>query len=142
MMGTILARSQRYVITAEYEEVYLVGAKQWRTLIGDFYGDPVCALIDQAEQWCLVGGTGLILYYFHAPFQPYTYNTVTAQWHEWFREPPTNLNVEMVYQVDPDTVRFVVDPYADTAGIYELSISQQRIIRLFPPRHDEDGNQI
>ncbi|MBA3470728.1 MAG: hypothetical protein H0T53_13915, partial [Herpetosiphonaceae bacterium] len=120
-MNNVLARSQRYVITYEFEIALLSGVgwrgMGWRPVnIGDFYGNPFCALIDSAERWCIVGGCGLILYYLHAPFQPYSYHTDTPQWVEWFRSPPDVLWIDNVYQVDPDTVRFVVDPYSSGAG--------------------------
>ena len=69
-----------------------------------------------------------------SPFQPYTYGTASSQWLEWFRSPHKleSISIDTIYQVDPDTVRFVVEPYAPEAGIYELTLPDQRIKRLFP----------
>jgi hypothetical protein len=133
MAERILARSQRYVISHEYEVAFLHGVGSKAVIIGDFYGDPACAVIDYAERWCIIAGCGLILYYLNAPFQPYGYDSSTAQWVEWGRAKPDVLWVEAIYQVDADYVRFVVDPYDEKAGIYQLCIPDQRIVRLVPP---------
>lgn len=140
MAERILARSQNYVISHEYEEVFLHGVGQEPIIISDFYGDPECALIDWDERWCIVAGCGLILYYLHAPFQPYQYDTATTQWVEWGRTPSDVLWVEAIYKVDRDYVRFVVDPYGEKAGIYQLCVPDRGIVRLIPP--SDDGAEI
>ena len=140
MTERVLARSQQYVISHEYEVVFLHGAGQQPIIIGDFYGDPDCAVIDYAERWCIVAGCGLILYYLHDPFQPYAYDTVSDQWVELFSSPPDHLWIEALYQTGANTVRLVVDIYSPQAGIYELSLSDLTLKQLFSnPPLPEDG---
>jgi hypothetical protein len=140
MADRILARSQRYVISHEYEVVFLEREGRKDVIIGDFYGDPECAIIDRDERWCLMAGCGLIMYQLRAPFQPYTYDTVSDQWVELFRSPPDCLWIEALYQTGKDTVRLVVDVYSQQAGIYELSLGNLTLTQLFSnPPLPEDG---
>jgi len=52
----ILARSEHYTVSHEYETVFLDHPSGPRVVIGDFYGDPQAAIIDFAEpSTCLYG---------------------------------------------------------------------------------------
>ena len=82
-----LAESSKYKIEYEYETVFLIHSAG-QTVIGDFYGDPVAAVIDNDERWCAIVGCGLILYYLIPPFKPYEYDCMTKQWVEFHRIPP------------------------------------------------------
>jgi len=74
MIENLLAESAHFKIIGEFEIVKL---KRWgkrTTIIGDFYGDPSGALIDQQEKWCLMYGAGIIIYFLRPPFQEYSYH--------------------------------------------------------------------
>jgi len=67
MAKTILAESHHYLITSEYETVWLEIKESEREankeyVIDDHYGDAVCGIIDPAEKWCCVAGEGVLLY--------------------------------------------------------------------------------
>ena len=82
----VLAESSKYQILNEYEYVFLKIKKDSRLInIGDFYGEPQFALISEEEEYCAVGGAGLIIYYLTEPFVEYTYNIECSQWREWGR---------------------------------------------------------
>lgn len=84
----ILAQSNNFVIHHEYETVYLTfrNSNAQDVVIGDFYGDPNTAFIDDDENYCAVGGCGLIIYYLNKPFAPYQYDKKSKQWVELFRQ--------------------------------------------------------
>lgn len=87
-MKRILAQSPKYVISHEYEVVFLMFKKSGReVIIGDFYRDPETALISGDESYCVVGGYGLIVYYLREPFSEFEYNTESNQWKGIFRDP-------------------------------------------------------
>ncbi len=110
-LGT-LAQSSRFRVWNEYEATYLRHPTGSDTVIGDFYGDPKCALIDQNEQWCVVGGAGLIVYRLQPPFDTYHYFTDSPQWSELGRSQHDAVSVLGIQQRDEDTVRilFELDP--------------------------------
>lgn len=60
---TLIAQKEDISLSHEYEEVYL----DWslgRLILGDHYGDPLCALIGADQSWCAVGGEGLEVVHF------------------------------------------------------------------------------
>lgn len=82
----IMSESQKYQIINEYENVYLKIKKTLQQIfIGDFYGDPELAIISPNEEYCVIAGTGIIVYYLKEPFLEYKY-TESAQWKEWGRK--------------------------------------------------------
>ncbi len=87
-MRQVLAQSDKYVITHEYEVASLLNRNSGReVIIGDFYGGPEVAFISKNESYCVVGGCGLIIYYLKEPFQEYEYHVDSKQWKEFFRDP-------------------------------------------------------
>jgi len=126
----ILARSEHYTVSHEYETVYLNLPSGKRVVIGDFYRDPEAAAIDADEKWTVVVGCGLILYRLRPPFEEYEHNTSSDQWWEAHRDPPTQWWIESVYQASPNAVRFVVDPAAANAGVYQLDVDSLSIERI------------
>lgn len=131
MAPRILAQSNHYKISSEYEVVWLERIGHESTVIGDFYGDPVGAIIDAKERWCVVFGTGLIIYYLREPFQRYQYNMSIDQWKECFREPQDTWFIEAVHQTGDEKIRLVVDLNSERAGIYELTMGSMSIERVY-----------
>lgn len=124
-----LAESVKYKIEYEYETVFLLHPAG-QTVIGDFYGDPVAAIIDKDERWCAIVGCGLILYYLKPPFKPYEYDCKTKQWVEFHRTPPDNWWIDNVNQKDKNEIEFVVDPANDIAGTYRLDTEKLIIKKI------------
>jgi hypothetical protein len=117
-----LAESLNYRIESEYETVYLIHSAG-HTVIGDFYGDPTAAIIDNDERWCAIVGCGMVLYYLKQPFEPYEYHCTTKQWVEFHRTPPDDWWIEEIEQIDKDILAFTVDPASDEAGKYQMNIN-------------------
>lgn len=68
----ILAQSKNYRVVSEWETVTLKkNSGSSSVVIGDFYGNPNCGVIDKSEKWCAVAGCGLIIYQLKKPFLPY-----------------------------------------------------------------------
>jgi hypothetical protein len=128
----ILARSSHYTVSHEYEVVLLDRPSGPAVVIGDFYGDPVAAIIDAEENWAIVVGCGILLYRLREPFTPYEYDKRCDQWWEAHRSPPDVWWIECVYQVVDNTVRFVVDPTTPVAGVYELDVESLSIAKIIP----------
>ena len=82
----LLTESANYQILYEYEHVFLRARKTSRLVnIGDFYGEPQVAIISESEDFCAVGGCGIIVYFIKEPFEEYKCHTENAQWREWKR---------------------------------------------------------
>jgi hypothetical protein len=72
MIGEIFGESQSFTVTVAYEDVYLYGPNvPDDPLIGDFYGDARDAAIDPDEKWCVMVGSGVIVYRLGPPWEPY-----------------------------------------------------------------------
>ena len=56
-----LARSAAFIVQHEYEHARVTAADGRHASLGEFYGDPAVALIDDHEQWCAVAGEGLVI---------------------------------------------------------------------------------
>lgn len=124
-----LAESSNYKIEYEYETVYLLHPGG-QTVIGDFYGDPVAAIIDKDERWCAVVGCGILLYYLKRPFKAYEYECSTKQWVEFHRLPPEVWWIDDVKQIEKNKLEFVVDPAGNNAGTYHFDTKKKIIEKI------------
>src|SRR4029078_4833828 len=73
-MTRYLAESTNYKVTSEYEYVtfhFKNRPSKKPVYLGDFYGDPDCAIISKDEKYVVAGGCGLIIYRLQEPFQEY-----------------------------------------------------------------------
>ena len=102
-MKRLLAQSEKFKILSEFETVELVISypnilKQNRAVyMGDFYGDPTCALISRDEKYLVVGGNGLLIYTLSEPF-PSALKTDNKHFKELFRDPKNTWWIDTVYQ--------------------------------------------
>lgn len=81
-----ITESMHYEIYKEYEVVLLkIKASKKIVTIGDFYGDVKKAVISPEENYCIMVGCGIIVYFLHEPFIPYEYDKKCKQWEEWYR---------------------------------------------------------
>lgn len=120
-----LAESWNYLITYEYETVYLyIKNSDKKIVIGDFYGDPEVAIISRDESYCAIGGCGIIIYYLKEPFKEFEYNKDCNQWKEVLRNPKDIWWIEdIIENVNSKTINIVVDTYDELrAGIYEVNL--------------------
>ncbi len=83
----ILAESESFIIRNEFEIVFLDFKKQNKSsvIIGDFYGDPEFAFISRDENYLVIGGAGLIVYFLNNPFEKYEHNKTSKQYYEFGR---------------------------------------------------------
>ncbi|MGN0697115.1 MAG: hypothetical protein ACI4J5_10165 [Oscillospiraceae bacterium] len=84
----ILAESKNYIITNEYESVYLTDRHTNTVLseIADMYGDPEGAFISDDEGYCVVYGCGAVVYMLCEPFLNYGYEPNSRQWFDIMRD--------------------------------------------------------
>jgi hypothetical protein len=126
----ILAESANYRVYSEFETVFLERPGGPAVVIGDFYGDPECAIIDRQERWCIVAGCGLILYRFQKPFREYDCSTVCNQWTELFRERSDVWWISSVTQINDDVVALELSPNEKHAGTWELNVTDMSVRRV------------
>jgi hypothetical protein len=91
-----LAESDNYKVTSEDETVHLhfKNGDRKPVIIGDFWGDPECAMISRDEKYVVMAGCGLIVYLLKEPFDEYQYGgksegtRVNNQFAEFHRDRP------------------------------------------------------
>lgn len=82
-----IAESMHYEIYKEFEVILLkVKISGKLVVIGDFYGDVEKVIISQEEDYCVMAGCGIIVYFLREPFIDYEYNKRSKQWKEWYRD--------------------------------------------------------
>lgn len=117
-----LAESEHYRITSEHEMVYLEFKTQQRDsiTIGDFYGNPDCAMILASEEYAVIAGCGFIVYSLKEPFAKYVYSLPdNIQYFERYREPGNIKWIEAVYQSGLDEAN------PDEAGKYFRYLAEE-----------------
>jgi hypothetical protein len=117
-----LAISLKFQVSHEYEVVYLDRPNAPKVVIGDFYGDPSCAVISPGETWCAIAGAGLIIYFLKEPFEPYQYDRLTDQWIEFGREKNDLWWVESLTALSDTQLVFTTDPNGDRPGTFNYDI--------------------
>ena len=113
-MERILTESKKFTITNEYEVVFLNFKNEDRKIIiGDFYGDPEFAFISAKEDYCIVTGCGIIIYYLKEPFETYEYSSNSKQWNEFLRNESSVWWIEEIEEKDSKTIKFVASNNED-----------------------------
>jgi hypothetical protein len=105
-MTRYLAESENYKVTSEYEIVTLHFKNRLfkkPLYVGDFYGDPDCAIISRDEKYLVMAGCGLIIYRLQEPFEEYGSSKPTEQYFEFFRDPPSHWWTNGLHQTDVDS---------------------------------------
>lgn len=102
-----LTESENYEISFEYEKVFLMLKQTGKTvLIGEFYGDPYTAIISNNEDFCVVGGEGIIIYFLNEPFLEYNDEEDSGQWRTWGRDKMNSIVwVDKIEQIDEKTIK-------------------------------------
>lgn len=108
-----LTESDHYKIIHLYEAVFIAPIDSNNineyTEIGDFYGEPEVAIIDQNEKWCAIGGCGLIIYFIQEPFTPYQYDQKCSQYFEIHRSPPSIWWIEDLQQISSSQILITLE---------------------------------
>ena len=121
-MRNLLAHSKNYKLFGAYEEAQLEGEGiTGHIVVGDFYGSADCGCIDYAERWCVSGGNGIVIYQISPPFEEYQFGHNTPQWKELWRS-DEDWYPEIIYQIEENIVRMVIDVFANAKGVYDLNI--------------------
>lgn len=130
-MRNILSQSKNFKLFGAYEEAQLEGPGiSEHVVVGDFYGGANCGCIDVDEKWCISAGNGLVIYSIIPPFQDYQYGQATQQWVElWRTEKDKNWYPEVIYQIEEDVVRLVIDVYSETKGVYDLNVKSLDLVK-------------
>lgn len=124
--NSVLAESEAYRIERVYELAYLVDKKhRLRLAIGDFYGDPDCALIAPDETWFAVGGDGLVYYDFERGIRSF-FRVGHAP--EPRKSDPTFLHDMRLN--DETSIRILLDPWADYASVWRLHVPELSLTKL------------
>jgi hypothetical protein len=123
-----LAESTNYKVTAEDETVTLWFKDESRPPvdIGDFYGNPDCAIISADEKYVAMGGYGLIIYKLQEPFDSYNYKQ-SNQYTEIFRDVNDNRPISCLYQdwlddlnLGPQYFRFIASN-GNSESVYRMN---------------------
>ena len=138
-----LAESENYKVTSEYEYATLHFKNKLHRKpvdIGDFYGDPDCAIISRNENYLVVAGCGLIIYRLREPFTEYGDIGNPTQYSEFFREPEFHWWINGLHQTDIDSdwkyFRFVA---ANKEGefIYKMNADDFSIEKIGASKDDK-----
>ncbi len=131
-----LAESDNYKVTSEYEYAtlhfknYLLKKS---VHIGDFYGDPDCAIISSNEKYLVIAGCGLIIYKLEEPFIDYCTDKDVNQYSVFFTDPQNTWWVEKLHQTDTDSngkfFRFFATNN-DGESLYKMNAETFQIERL------------
>lgn len=130
-MRTILAKSNNYTLYGVYEEAQLEGLGiDGHVVVGAFYGSADCGCIDRNEKWCISAGNGLVIYSLEAPYQSYKFDTKTTQWRElWRGIKDSGWYPEIIYQIEDNEVRIVIDIFSNAKGVYDLKIETLEVTK-------------
>ena len=127
-----LAESDKYKIISEYETVSLYFKTNNRNpiVIGDFYGDPECAIISKDETYVAMAGCGLIVYKLQKPFEEYKGDEKNTQYFVFNNIEPdiwwTNGLNQSLDDVDPKYFRFVKEENSNEV-IYRFDTSTNKV---------------
>lgn len=130
-MRTILSESKNFKLFGVYEEAQLEGAGiDGHVVVGDFYGSADCGCIDRGEKWCISAGNGLVIYRIESPFKSYQYEKLSKQWAElWRTKDDSDWYPEVIYQIEDDVVRLVIDVFSEAKGIYDLNVRSLELVK-------------
>jgi hypothetical protein len=128
-MRNILAQSKNYKLFGAYEEAQVEGEGiTGHVVVGDFYGSADCGCIDFAERWCVSGGNGIVIYQLSPPFEEYKFDHDSSQWKDLWRS-EEDWYPEIIYQIEKDIVRIVVDVFSKAKGVYDLNVKTLELIK-------------
>ncbi len=104
----ILDETDELILGHVFERAYLtIKATNENLSLGDFYGDPTCGLISRANDWCVIGGSTLLVW---------TRDEIAT-----IKDNDTNWASD-IRQITENKVELLIDPWADNSAIWEFDI--------------------
>jgi len=132
-MQKILAESKNYKIVSEYEYITLHFKNAFNTTVyvGDFYGDPDCAIISKDEKYIVIGGCGLIIYFLKKPFVAFGSFSNENQYSEFFRETSDCWWISELAQ-NPNELSYFQFKAANDNGefLYKMNINDYKLEQI------------
>ncbi len=118
----ILAESENYYIVGAYEQanLYRKSDDKYVCCVGQHYGDPLDALIDKNEKFCVVVGCGVIVFRLKEPFESYVYDKECDQWYEFGRDPKNVDWIISVKQISDNEVELLDE--AENSRVIKIKI--------------------
>ncbi|WP_417351281.1 hypothetical protein [Flavobacterium alkalisoli] len=100
-----------------YETVYLSFLAKGKTVrLGDIYGDALCGIISDDDDWAIAAGNSLIIW------TPEKTETI---------EDTQLINVFAMRIVGKDTVNLLTDPWSDKAAVWEFNPISKTLLKLY-----------
>ncbi len=112
----ILHETEKFKIENEFENTFLVDKRNGEILLeDDFYGNPTCALIDEENNWAVIGGEHLTIW-----------NSK-----KWKRIEHVKLKwIHDLRMESPNTVKILVDPWSESSSIWEIDTKTFKFIKV------------
>ena len=116
----ILDETEHLILGHLFEEAYLINKSTGERInLGNFYGDPTCGLISRTNDWCILGGSELVV---------------------WVKGEITRIKDSDLFWVckirakGENKVELLIDPWEDNSSIWEFDIlTKERFkIKDFP----------
>jgi hypothetical protein len=122
----ILHETESLLLKNEFEVVFLIDKKTDQILVEEeFYGDPACGLIDENNEWAVIGGERLIIW---TPEEIKEIDNKDLKW------------VHALRAKDNHSIEILVDPWSENSSIWELDINtlEYKKIRDFSDYRDKE----
>ena len=104
----ILAETDELILGHIFEVAFLtIKATNENVSLGDFDGDPTCGLISRTNDWCVVGGSALLIWTKNRIFK---IQDESLYW------------VSDIRQTSENRIEVLIDPWAENAAIWEIDI--------------------
>lgn len=102
----ILYETDKLRLENEFEATFLTDKISGKTLMeDDFYGDPICGLIDKNNKWAIVAGEHLTIW------TPKNWTRIENEDLKW---------IHSIRTKDLETVEVLTDPWNRNSAIWEI----------------------
>ncbi len=112
----ILDQTDRLLLGHVFEDIYLIDKRNGEELLhDDFHGDPRCGLISPHNDWALVAGEHLTIWW------PNKSEIITQEELRW---------ITAVRHINATCVALLVDPWGTNAAIWSLDVPHGKIQKV------------
>jgi hypothetical protein len=112
----ILAENDIFIVGHVYEYAYLINKQTKEEIeVGNFYGNPYCAIISKTNDWVLIGGEHLELWV-NGRMSDLSDNGLT-----WI--------VDM-RQVSDSLAELLIDPFSEQAAVWRIDITTKQLNKV------------
>lgn len=116
-MHKILYKTARLELKYLYETVYLSFLAKGKTVhLGDIYGDALCGVISDDDDWAIAAGSSLIIW--------------TPKNTEIIQDARLS-DVFAIRIVGENTVNLLTDPWSDKAAVWEFNLLGKTFSKLY-----------